>query len=186
MIVPGSGPVSLSQINTAYDNRGLNLNAYRGTQRYLQNSVFTSNLPANQLGFSDFRNSAGYWYFGGNLEYGPGFSGVGSSVFGSYFCGPHNFASGSRQEGGNSSQWRALGWPPPGSGTGFFDVATVFFPNGPSTHRRCRLRLPYISYDVSSTNFQTDTGITANYYRIFPYPQVTLRGAFFTELFLYV
>ena len=49
----GSGSIALSEINSVFDGRGLNLNAYRGTQWYTAGGG-SGTFPTTAISFSDF------------------------------------------------------------------------------------------------------------------------------------
>ena len=53
--LPGSFPISLTQINSVFDGRGLNLFAYRGTQWYTA-AGGSGTFPSPTISFSDFYN----------------------------------------------------------------------------------------------------------------------------------
>jgi hypothetical protein len=49
----GSGSIALSEINSVFDGRGLNLNSYRGTQWYTAGGG-SGTFPTTAISFSDF------------------------------------------------------------------------------------------------------------------------------------
>jgi hypothetical protein len=53
--LPGSGALAFSTINSVFDGRGLNLNAYRGTQWYTAGGG-SGTFPTGAISFSDFYN----------------------------------------------------------------------------------------------------------------------------------
>jgi hypothetical protein len=53
--LPGSGSLAFSTINSVFDGRGLNLNAYRGTQWYTA-AGGSGTFPTGAISFSDFYN----------------------------------------------------------------------------------------------------------------------------------
>ena len=53
--LPGALPISLQQINTVFEGRGLNLFAYRGTQWYTA-AGGSGTFPSPTISFSDFYN----------------------------------------------------------------------------------------------------------------------------------
>lgn len=53
--LPGSFPISLTQINSVFDGRGLNLFAYRGTTWYTA-AGGSGTFPSPTISFSDFYN----------------------------------------------------------------------------------------------------------------------------------
>lgn len=53
--LPGSFPISLTQINSVFDGRGLNLFAYRGTTWYTA-AGGSGTFPSGTISFSDFFN----------------------------------------------------------------------------------------------------------------------------------
>jgi hypothetical protein len=53
--LPGSGSLAFSTINSVFDGRGLNLNAYRGTQWYTA-AGGSGTFPTGAISFNDFYN----------------------------------------------------------------------------------------------------------------------------------
>jgi hypothetical protein len=79
--LPGSGALAFSTINSVFDGRGLNLNAYRGTQWYTAGGG-SGTFSSGAISFNEFYNKgpspaitislAGFYSISGTVYSGPG------------------------------------------------------------------------------------------------------------------